>query len=62
MLMPWLLKTFKERFFWSLLDWKKQNEFQKNSGQIMEWLSGIADIKRWTWLLVLWANDLQEII
>ena len=33
-------------FFWSVLDCKKQNEFQYNSGQLMEWLSGIADIKR----------------
>ena len=24
----------------------------------MDWLKGIADIKRWTWLLDLWTNDL----
>ena len=39
-------RTKNNDFFWSVLDCKKQNEFQYNSGQLMEWLSGIADIKR----------------
>ena len=36
---------------WIFLDCKQQNEFQYDSGQIMEWLLGIADINSWTGLL-----------
>ena len=31
-----------------LFDFKEQNEFQNDSAQIMQWLLGIADIKKWT--------------
>ena len=32
----------------------------KGSGQVMEWLWGIANIKKWTWLQDWWTNDLQN--
>ena len=40
----------------ALLDCKEQNEFQYHIGQVLEWLLGIADIKKWTRLSDLWTN------
>ena len=42
------------------LDCKEQKEFQYDSGQITEWLLGIADIKEWTQLLQWCTNDLSK--
>ena len=36
----------KPVFFVLLYDSKERNEFMYDSGQIMEWLWGIADIKK----------------
>ena len=45
-----------ERFFRYLFDFKEQNEFQNDSAQIMQWLVGIVDIKKWIWRLDWWTN------
>ena len=50
----------KSGFLEYLLDLKEQNEFIYDSDQIMEWLWGIANIQKWTWLLDWWTNVLKN--